>query len=121
LVPDFGKIWQDFASPVSAVYQAFSLSSILETGVFRIDLDMIDLIRRLYMMRNFLALLSGLLGVVVAAVAIPRRVNGQAEIPTEKLVIALRLLNTEEYSYRNETGRFASLEEMLTFSERNAA
>src|SRR6202047_4065989 len=67
------------------------------------------------MQRNFLALLSGLLGIVVAAAAIPPRVNGQAEIPTEKLVIALRLLNTEEYSYRDETGRFATREEMLTF------
>src|SRR5258708_3705664 len=67
------------------------------------------------MKRNFLALLCGLLGIFVTAVAISPRINGQAEIPTEKLVNALRLLNTQEYSYRHETGRFATREEMLTF------
>jgi hypothetical protein len=67
------------------------------------------------MKRYILALLCGLLGILVTAVAIPPRVNGQAEIPTEKLVNALRLLNTQEYSYRHETGRFATREEMLTF------
>lgn len=67
------------------------------------------------MKRNFLALICGLLGILVTAVVIPLRVNGQAEIPAGKLVNALRLLNTQEYSYRNETGRFATREEMLTF------
>jgi hypothetical protein len=67
------------------------------------------------MKRNFLALLCGLLGLLMTAVAIPPRMNGQAEVPSEKLVIALRLLNTEEYSYRDETGRFATREQMLTF------
>jgi hypothetical protein len=67
------------------------------------------------MKRNSLALLCGLLGILLTAVATPPQVNGQAEIPTEKLVVVLRLLNTEEYSYRDETGRFATREEMLTF------
>ena len=67
------------------------------------------------MKRNFLALICGLLGILVTAVVIPLRVKGQAEIPAGKLVNALRLLNTQEYSYRNETGRFATREEMLTF------
>ena len=67
------------------------------------------------MKRICLALLCGLLGILVTAVAIPSQVTGQAEIPTEKLVNALRLLNTEEYSYRHETGRFASRDELLTF------
>jgi hypothetical protein len=67
------------------------------------------------MKRNFLVPLCGFLGILVTAVAIPSQVTGQAEIPTEKLVNTLRLLNTEEYSYRHETGRFASREELLTF------
>lgn len=67
------------------------------------------------MKRNFLALICGLLGILVTAVVIPLRVNGQAEILAGKLVNALRLLNTQEYSYRNDTGRFAAQEEMLTF------
>jgi hypothetical protein len=39
----------------------------------------------------------------------------QSEITAEKLVNTLRFLNTQEYSYRHETGRFASREEILTF------
>jgi hypothetical protein len=65
------------------------------------------------MKRDYLALFCGLL--VVTGVAISPQVNGQTEIPTEKLVGALRTLNTAEYSYRGETGRFAHLEEMLAF------
>ena len=68
------------------------------------------------MKRDYLALFCGLL--VVTAVAISPQVNGQTEIPTEKLVGALRTLNTAEYSYRGETGRFAHLEEMLAFLRR---
>jgi|SRR5580704_7978888 hypothetical protein len=67
------------------------------------------------MKRICLALLCGFLGILVTAVAIPPQVNGQAEIFTEKLVNTLRFLNTEEVSYRHETGRFASREELLTF------
>ena len=62
-----------------------------------------------------LALLCGLLGILVTGVGIPLQMHGQTEIPTEKLVNALRLLNTLEYSYRHETGQFAAREEMLTF------
>ena len=43
------------------------------------------------------------------------RVNGEAEISTEKLVNTIRLLNTQEYKYRDEAGRFATREELLTF------
>jgi len=71
------------------------------------------------MKRKLLGLLCGLLGVLATAVAVPPLVNGQSEIPTEKLVNALRLLNTQEYSYRHETGRFATREEMLTFLRKN--
>jgi type II secretory pathway pseudopilin PulG len=67
------------------------------------------------MKRKFVALICGLLGTLVTAVVIPLRVHGQAEISAEKLVNALRVLNTQEYSYRNETSRFATREEMLTF------
>jgi len=64
------------------------------------------------MKRSSVALLCGFLGTLATAVTIPSQVTGQAEIPTEKLVYALRLLNTEEYSYRHETGRFASRDEL---------
>jgi len=47
--------------------------------------------------------------------AIPPQVNGQAEISNGNLVTALRLLNTQEYNYRDESGRFAALHEMLGF------
>jgi hypothetical protein len=67
------------------------------------------------MKRICLALLCGSLGILVTAVAIPSQVTGQAEIPTEKLVSTLRFLNTEEYLYRHESGRFASRDELLTF------
>ena len=67
------------------------------------------------MKRFFLVLLCGLLGILVTGVGIPRQVNGQTEDPTAKLVNVLRLLNTQEYSYRHENGRFASREDMLTF------
>ena len=67
------------------------------------------------MKTDFCAALCGLLGILIILVAFPFRVNGQAEISPDKLVNALRLLNTQEYSYRHETGRFATREEMLTF------
>jgi hypothetical protein len=66
------------------------------------------------MKRICLALLCSFLGILLTAVAIPSQLTGQAEITTGKLVNTLRLLNTEEYSYRHETGRFASREELLT-------
>ncbi len=66
------------------------------------------------MKRTCLALLCGLLGILATGRAIPSQANGQAE-STAKLVNTLRLLNTQEYVYQNEIGRFAALEEMLTF------
>jgi hypothetical protein len=67
------------------------------------------------MKRICLALLCGLLGILVTATGIPSQVKVQAEIPGEKLVNTLRLLNTQEHSYHHETGRFAPREELLTF------
>jgi hypothetical protein len=65
-----------------------------------------------------LVLFGYLLGMLVAGVANPRQVNGQAEIPTGKLVNALRLLNTQEYSYQHDNGRFAAREDLLAFLQR---
>jgi hypothetical protein len=65
------------------------------------------------MKRDYLALFCGLL--VVMGIAISPQVNGQTEIPTEKLVGVLRTLNTAEVVYHTGTGRFASREEMVTF------
>jgi len=60
-------------------------------------------------------LLGSTLGILMMAGASSPRVNGEAEISTEKLVNTIRLLNTQEYKYRDEAGRFATREELLTF------
>lgn len=57
----------------------------------------------------------GLLGVLLMGAGIPSQVNGQTEISNGKLATALRLLNTQEYNYQHERGRFATLPEMLGF------
>jgi len=67
------------------------------------------------MRRNVLLILGSTLGILVMAVASSPRVSGEAEIPSEKLVNTIRLLNTQEYKYRQEAGRFATREELLTF------
>ena len=67
------------------------------------------------MKRTCLGLFVGFLGVLATGSAILCQVNGQAESPNAKLVSALRILNTQEYVYRNEAGRFACREELLTF------
>ncbi len=56
----------------------------------------------------YLSLFCGLLGIPLMGVVIPPQVSGQAEIPNGKLVNALRLLNTQEYGYQHERGRFAT-------------
>ena len=70
---------------------------------------------RTSMKRVSFAMFYGLLVVLLMGVAIFAQVNGQNEIATEKLVVTLRLLNTSEYSYRGEHGRFANREELLAF------
>ena len=45
----------------------------------------------------------------------PNPRQAQTAIATEKLVTALRLLNTSEYSYMDEHHRFADRDQMLTF------
>jgi hypothetical protein len=67
------------------------------------------------MRRVLLALFCGLLGILLIGACIPSKLNGQAEISTEKLVNTLRLLNTQEYVYQHESGRFATQTEMLSF------
>jgi hypothetical protein len=56
-----------------------------------------------------------LLGVVLLGEANARQTSGQPEITTGKLVNALRLLNTHEYSYKNENSRFADRDQMLSY------
>src|SRR5438094_10388781 len=67
------------------------------------------------MKRTCLGLFVGFLGILATGSAILCQVNGQAESPNAKLVSALRILNTQEYVYRNEAGRFACREELLNF------
>jgi hypothetical protein len=67
------------------------------------------------MRRNVLLILGSTLGILVMAVASSPRASGEAEIPSKELVNTIRLLNTQEYKYRQEAGRFATREELLTF------
>lgn len=61
------------------------------------------------------AFLSVLLTVLATGLVSFSQVNGQTEITTEKIVGALRTMNTFEVMYRGQTGRFAGREELLTF------
>jgi hypothetical protein len=68
------------------------------------------------MLKISLRVFCGLLGVIVtAAVLRSDQAKEQVEIGSQKLVSALRLLNTGEALYRQQYGRFASRDEMLTF------
>ena len=67
------------------------------------------------MKRVYLALSCGLLAVLAAGQTVSPPMNGQTEIPTHRLVDAVRTLNTYEVSYRKDNGRFANREEILTF------
>jgi hypothetical protein len=66
-------------------------------------------------MKRICLVFCAFLGVLATGSAIPSQVSGPDEVSNAKLVNALRLLNTQEYVYRQEIGRFASREEMLTF------
>ena len=67
------------------------------------------------MKRLSAVLLGGLLGILLAGAAVSAQSGGQTDSSNEKLVVALRLLNTQEYRYFHETGRFATREEIFTF------
>jgi hypothetical protein len=63
-----------------------------------------------------IALLCGMLGVLVTRTAPPAHPAGsQTDGESQKLVSTLRLLNSGEVLYRQQNGRFASLDEMLRF------
>ena len=67
------------------------------------------------MKKTSLMLFVVLLGAVLFGESAPRQLSEEPEIPRGKLVGAIRLLNTNEYSYKNENGRFADRDEMLAF------
>lgn len=67
------------------------------------------------MKRISVAIFCGLITILLAEAAGHPQGNGKTEITMEKLVGVLRTLNTAEYSYKHQTGRFAHREEMLTF------
>ena len=67
-----------------------------------------------------LLIASILLGVVLLGETNAREAGGQPEITTGKLVNALRLLNTHEYSYKNENGRFADRDQMVSYLRQKA-
>ena len=67
------------------------------------------------MKKTSLMLFVILLGAVLFGESTPRQVSAQPEIPTGKLVNAIRLLNTHEVSYKHENGRYADRDQMLTF------
>ena len=67
------------------------------------------------MKRISLMLFGVLLTTAPLGQTVHRQVSGEPEIPTGKLVNAIRLLNTNEYRYKNENGRFADRDEMLAF------
>ena len=60
--------------------------------------------------------LCALLGIVLTGETIPDQVNGQPEISTEKLVGAMRTLNTAEVSYYvNGNRRYADRDQLLAY------
>ena len=67
------------------------------------------------MKKTSLMLFVVLLGAVLFGESTPRQVSAQPEIPTGKLVNAIRLLNTLEVSYEHENGRYADRDKMLPF------
>ncbi len=67
------------------------------------------------MMKVFPILFCGLVGISLAGPAIPHQSAGQSEVSAAKPVNTLRLLNTEEYSYKQQNHRFAALNELLSF------
>lgn len=71
------------------------------------------------MKRINLMLFVILLGAVLLGESAFRQVSAGPEISTEKLVGAIRLLNTHEVSYRHENGRYADRGQMLIFLRQN--
>jgi hypothetical protein len=70
-------------------------------------------------MNRIYLVLCALLSVLATGSALSSQVGGPTEVSKAKLVNTLRLLNTQEYAYRDKNGRFASREEILTFLRTN--
>ena len=56
------------------------------------------------MRRAILVLFCSVLGIILAGEALPQQVSGRPEVSTKEVVIAVRVLNTEEVSYWNGRG-----------------
>ena len=67
------------------------------------------------MKRISLLLFGVLLATALLGQALDRQISGQPEISNGKLVNAIRLLNTHEFRYKNENGRYADRDKMLAF------
>lgn len=67
------------------------------------------------MKKTILMLFVVLLGAVLFGESTPRQVSAQPEIPTGKLVNAIRLLNKHEVSYKHENGGDADRDQILVF------
>jgi hypothetical protein len=52
---------------------------------------------------------------LVGAPISPQGISGQTDVPTPALVKTVRLLNTQEMSYRGKNQRFANWDELLVF------
>jgi hypothetical protein len=66
-------------------------------------------------MRRIILVVVSLMGVAMTGEPNARQASRQPEICTEQLANALRLVNSEEYSYKQTNHRFAARDEMLTF------
>jgi hypothetical protein len=67
------------------------------------------------MSRLFLAGKCAFLGILMIALATTSLLKAQPASPTEQLVNSVRLINTEEVSYRHKNGRFADREQLLAY------
>lgn len=67
------------------------------------------------MKKTSLMLFVILFGAVLFGGSTSQQVSAQPEIPTGKLVNAIRLLNTYDASYEHENGRYADRDQMLAF------
>ena len=67
------------------------------------------------MKKTSLMLFVVLLGAALFGESTPRQLLAQPDVPTGKLVAAIRVLNTYEVSYKHENRRYADRDQMLAF------
>lgn len=67
------------------------------------------------MKRALAIFVCALFGIALGLRSVPRQADERPDVPAEKLVGELRTLNTTEYLYHQELGRFADLESLLAF------